>query len=86
MTKFPQGVRVFAPKENAPSFVKGQIIISIKKFNDWIEQNKDLITDYQGEDQLKLSITERKDGKGWNTIVDTYKPKNDNNGLGDLPF
>ncbi len=23
---------------------------------------------------------------GWNTIVDTYKPKDDNNGLGDLPF
>ncbi len=32
MTKFPQGVRVFAPKENAPSFVKGQLIINPKEY------------------------------------------------------
>ena len=35
MTKFPQGVRVFAPKENAPSFVKGQLIINPKELFEW---------------------------------------------------
>ena len=86
MTKFPQGVRVFAPKENAPLFVKGQIIITPKELFQWLKDNPDMMTDYKDQKQLKLAITERKDGKGWNTIVDTYKPKNDTNGLGDLPF
>jgi hypothetical protein len=44
-----------------------------------------LMTEYQGNKQLKLSITERKDGGGWNTVVDTYKPQ-DNGSDKDLPF
>ena len=77
MTPFPKGVRVFAPKENAPSFVKGQIIISPNELFTWLKENPDVLTDYKGAKQLKLSITERKDGSGWNTLVDTYKPKNE---------
>ena len=74
MTKFPKGVRVFAPRENAPSFVKGQLIIQPNELFQWLKENPDLLTDYQGNKQLKISILERKDGGGWNTVVDTYKP------------
>lgn len=86
MTKFPQGIRVFPPKDGAPSFVKGQLIITPKELFEWIKANPDILADYKGVKQLKLSLTERKDGNGWNTIVDTYKPKNDNTGFGDVPF
>ena len=83
--KFPQGIRVFAPRENAPSFVKGQIIITPNDLFQWLKDNPDLLTDYQGNKQLKISILERKDGGGWNTVVDTCKPQS-NGPDKDLPF
>jgi hypothetical protein len=83
--KFPQGIRVFAPRENAPSFVKGQIIITPNDLFQWLKDNPELLTDYQGNKQLKISILERKDGGGWNTVVDTYKPQS-NGPDKDLPF
>ena len=83
--KFPQGIRVFAPRENAPSFVKGQIIITPNDLFQWLKDNPDLLTDYQGNKQLKISILERKHGGGWNTVVDTYKPQS-NGPDKDLPF
>lgn len=46
MTKFPKGVRVFAPRENAPSFVKGQLIIQPNELFQWLKENPDLLTDY----------------------------------------
>ena len=83
--KFPKGVRVFAPRESAPTFVKGQIIISPNELFEWLKANPDLLTEYQGNKQLKLSILERKDGGGWNVIVDTYKPQ-PNGADKDLPW
>lgn len=77
MATFPQGIRVFKPKENAPSFVKGQIIIHPNDFFTWLKANPEVLTDYKGEKQLKLSLLERKDGNGLNVQVDTYKPKED---------
>ena len=79
--KYPKGIRVFGPKENAPTFVKGQIIITPKEFLDWIKENADLLTDYKGEKQIRLSLLERKDGQGLNLVVDTYKPKTNEDGL-----
>lgn len=85
MTTFPKGVRVFAPRQNAPSFVKGQIIISPNELFEWLKANPDVMTEYQGNKQLKLSILERKDGGGWNVTVDTYKPQA-NGADKDLPW
>ena len=84
MTIYPKGVRVFGPKENAPSFVKGQIIITPSELFDWLKANADLLNDYKGIKQLRLTLLERKDGTGLNVSVDTYKPKNDNDK--DLPW
>jgi hypothetical protein len=77
MTIYPKGVRVFGPKENAPSFIKGQIIITPSELFDWLKANSDLLNDYKGTKQLRLTLMERKDGTGLNVSVDTYKPKND---------
>ena len=84
MTIYPKGVRVFGPKENAPSFIKGQIIITPSELIDWLKANPDLLNDYKGIKQLRLTLMERKDGSGLNISVDTYKPKNDNDK--DLPW
>jgi hypothetical protein len=84
MTIYPKGVRVFGPKENAPSFIKGQIIITPSELFDWLKANPDLLNDYKGTKQLRLTLMERKDGTGLNVSVDTYKPKNDNDK--DLPW
>jgi len=84
MTIYPKGVRVFGPKENAPSFIKGQIIITPSELIDWLKANPDLLNDYKGIKQLRLTLLERKDGTGLNVSVDTYKPKNDNDK--DLPW
>lgn len=77
MATFAKGIRVFAPKENAPSFIKGQIIITPKELMEWIKQNQNLLNDYKGEKQLKLTLMQSKDGQGLNIQVDTYKPKNE---------
>jgi hypothetical protein len=84
MTIYPKGVRVFGPKENAPSFIKGQIIITPSELFDWLKANRDLLNDYKGIKQLRLTLMERKDGTGLNVSVDTYKPKNEPDK--DLPF
>ena len=84
MTIYPKGVRVFGPKENAPSFIKGQIFITPSELIDWLKANPDLLNDYKGIKQLRLTLMERKDGTGLNVSVDTYKPKNDNDK--DLPW
>lgn len=75
--KFPKGIRIFGPKPTAPSFVKGQIIITLDELNQFCNENKDLLSEYQGQSQLKLSILEKKDGSGLNVVIDTYKPKSD---------
>lgn len=79
--KYPKGIRVFGPKPNAPTFVKGQIIITPNELVQWLKENSDVLTEYKGEKQLRLSLLERKDGQGLNVQVDTYKPKEDG-----LPF
>ena len=75
--KFPKGIRIFGPKPSAPSFVKGQIIITLNELNEFCKANTDLLSEYQGQKQLKLSILEKKDGSGLNVVIDTYKPKED---------
>lgn len=75
--KYPKGIRVFGPKATAPAFVKGQIIITPNELVTWLKEHPEVLTDYQGQKQLKLSLLERKDGNGLNVQVDTYKPKNE---------
>ena len=75
--KFPKGLRIFGPKENAPDFVKGQLIITLNELIQYCKENSDLLTDYKGEKQLRLQILEKKDKSGLNLVVDTYKPKSD---------
>lgn len=67
---YPQGVIAFAPNKNAPSFVKGSIVITPRDLVDWITANPQLLTEYGGKKQLKLQLLEG--NKGLYMTVDTY--------------
>jgi hypothetical protein len=90
--EYPKGITFFAPRENAPQWVKGSIIISPEDLIKWLQENKHLTVDTQkyGK-QYKLQVTEK------GLQVDTWKPKIDGINTGsekaptqtddqDLPF
>ena len=71
-TVYAKGVRLFPAHSNAPDFVKGTIIITPRELVGFIKENPELLTDYNGEKQLKLQLLEG--DKGLYTKVDTFKP------------
>lgn len=62
---FPQGIRFFAPNENAPSFVKGNILINRDELVEWVMKQKDTV---------RLDLKESKEGKLYLSI-NNYEPK-----------
>ena len=75
--KFPKGIRAFKPRENEPDFVVTELVINLKELGVFWRENDDLLTDYKGEDQLKLTVLKSKDGTKHNVQVNTFKPKTD---------
>jgi len=73
--KFPKGVRAFKPRDNAPDFVVTEIVIDPKELVQYCKENQNLLTDYKGQAQLKLTVMKSKDGTKHNIQVNTYKPK-----------
>lgn len=73
-TVFPKGIRVFDPHAKAPSFIKASIVITLNELVKFCKENPDLLTEYNGEKQIKLQLVEKKAG-GLSMTVDTYKPK-----------
>lgn len=66
---FPQGITFFAPREKAPTWVKGSVIINMRELVDWVTSNPSVLVEHEkyGK-QLKLTVTD----KGMQ--VDTWKP------------
>lgn len=75
--KFPKGIRAFKPRETAPDFVVTELVVNLKELGIFWRENDDLLTDYKGEDQLKLTVLKSKDGTKHNIQVNTFKPKTD---------
>jgi hypothetical protein len=71
--KFPKGIRAFKPRENAPQFVVSELVIDPKELVQYCNENKNLLTDYKGADQLKLTVLLSKDGTKHNIQVNTFK-------------
>ena len=71
-TIYPKGLRTFPPREKAPDFVKGSLIITPRELVDFIKDNPHLLTEYNGNKQLRCNILEG--DKGLYFTVDTYKP------------
>lgn len=78
---YPKGIIGFAKNEKAPSFVIGTIVITPNDLVSWLKEQDGgakYLTDSKYGKQLKLQITEGRDGK-LGIAVDTYVPKQQSN-------
>lgn len=82
MNKYPNGVRAFKPKPNAPSFIVSELIITPEELVPYMDANPDMCTHYNTLRQIKLQITVSKDGNSHSVQVNTFKPTKKS----DLPF
>jgi hypothetical protein len=55
---YPQGIMCFPPREGAPDFVKGKMIITLNEFVKWAKTQTEHMTEYKGEKQLKFDMLE----------------------------
>ncbi len=77
-TIYTEGLRIFAPRNEAPDFVKGTIIITPNELFKFFKDQEQHKTEYNGETQFKLQLLEGRNGLY--TTLDTYKPeKNETN-------
>jgi hypothetical protein len=80
---YPKGIRVFEPRAGAPDFVKGSVLVTPDELVKFCNDNPDLMTEYNGQKQLRLDLLDGKDGLY--VAVNTYKKKEGDNDA-DLPF
>lgn len=66
---YPKGISYFAPKENAPTWVKGSLIITPRPLIEWLKENESVLVESEkyGK-QLRLQVTDK------GVQVDTWKP------------
>lgn len=71
---FAKGLRVFEPKETAPEFVLGTIVLTPEDLKDWLTgEGNQYLSEYQGKKQIRLNVTKNKTGRGLTISVDTWK-------------
>jgi hypothetical protein len=68
-----KGVRLFSPKSTQPDFVLASGVITLTELETFVNENPNLLTEYNGQKQLKIQLLKSKDGKPYMT-VDTWKP------------
>jgi len=68
-----KGIRLFAPKTSQPDFVLASGVITLNELVSFAKENPQLLTEYNGEKQLRIQLLKSKDGKPYMT-VDTWKP------------
>jgi hypothetical protein len=68
-----KGIRLFQPKPNQPDFVLASGVITLNELVTFAKENPQLLTEYNGEKQLRIQLLKSKDGKPYMT-VDTWKP------------
>jgi hypothetical protein len=73
---FVKGFRTFAKRDNAPDFVLGTLVITVDDFSDFITgEGAKYLTQYNEKDQLRIDITQGKDGR-LVFAIDTWKKDN----------
>ena len=66
---YPKGISFFPPKENAPTWVMGSLIITPRQLVEWLKENENVLVENEkyGK-QLRLQVTEK------GVQVDIWKP------------
>lgn len=80
VTIFPKGIFVFNPHENAPEFIKADIILTPSDLFDWLGVNADLLQDTGHGEQIRLTLKESQKGSLYlevNTFKKTSKASNE---------
>lgn len=72
---YPKGLLTFPPREGSPDFVKGTLIITLSELIQFAKENASLLTEYEGQKQLKCQMLDG--SKGLYLVVDTWKPSKD---------
>ena len=91
-----KGIRLFKKKDTQPDFVLATGVITPDDLNSFCIDNAALMTEYNGQKQLRIQLLRSKDGNPY-ISVDTWKPSvqtpqhgfNDSipdDGLEKLPF
>lgn len=71
--KYVDGIRVFKPHKKAPEFIVADVIITPRELIDWMKDNAEHLTEYQGKKQFKLQITSG--DSGYSLSINDFKPK-----------
>ena len=69
----PKGLRFFNKNPNAPDFVIGALVVTMNDLFTFCKENPTLLTEYNGQKQLKLQVLKSKEGNLY-AAVDTFKP------------
>lgn len=71
---FVDGLNVFTPNENAPDWIKADMVINPTQLVKWLEQNDQHLREGKRGLELRLQIKKSAQGKLY-AAVDTYQPK-----------
>ena len=71
---FVDGLNVFTPNENAPEWIKADMVINPTQLVKWLEQNDQYLREGKRGLELRLQIKKSAQGKLY-AAVDTYQPK-----------
>lgn len=68
---FAEGISVFQPREGAPEFVIGDLVVDVNTLVNWVKNNKQ----HLGTDKkLRMVIKKSREGKVY-ADVNTFKPQ-----------
>ncbi len=71
--KLLEGVRLFRKKDSQPDFVLASGVITPNALVAFLKANPELLTEYNGEKQVRIQVLKSKDGNPY-VVVDTWKP------------
>lgn len=63
---YPDGIRIWEPREGAPSFIKGSVSVHPETLLNWSKQYQD------AKGYIRLDLKEGRDGKLY-MVLNTYK-------------
>ena len=71
---FVDGLNVFTPNENAPDWIKADMVINPTQLVKWLRENDQYLKEGKRGLELRLQIKQSAQGKLY-ASVDTYQPK-----------
>lgn len=54
---FVNGIRIYKPREGAPDFIKLNILVNLKEFNEWAKQRVD------SDGLIRIDLKKSKEGR-----------------------